>query len=255
MSSRKPLLLAAAGLAVSMFAGAALAADSARPLGVIELFTSQGNKSCPPADRYLAEIAAKGDVIALAYHVDYWDYLGWQDSFARKENTERQYGYMRAFNGRSVYTPQAVINGRADVNGASREAISGTLNRLSKAGRGMQVDIKVSSTPDGVAIEAGDAPSDAGGVPGKAHVVIVYFNPPQVVNVGKGENDGRRMIYWNAVSDVQTAGMWYGKSQRYDLPASEISKAAGSAVLLQAVSRDGLLGPIIGAAFIRRPSL
>ncbi|CAM5430834.1 hypothetical protein MAUB1S_07292 [Mycolicibacterium aubagnense] len=255
MSSLKPLLLAVAGLAVSMLATAAQAKEPVRPLGVVELFTSQGNKSCPPADRYLAEIAAKGDVIALAYHVDYWDYLGWQDSLARKENTERQYGYMRSFKGRSVYTPQAVINGRADVNGASREAISGALTRLNKTGEGMRIDITVTNTGDGISIEAGNAPSDAAGIPVKAHVVIVYFNPPQVVNVGNGENNGRKMTYWNAVSNVQTAGMWYGKAQRYDLPASEIAKAAGSAVLLQSVGRDGELGPIIGASFIRRPSV
>ncbi len=86
-----------------------------------------------------------------------------------------------------------------------------------------------------------------------AHVVVVYFDPPQTISIGKGENSGRRETYWNAVSDIQTAGMWHGKAQRYELPMSEISKRGGCAVLLQAMGKDGLPGPILGAAMIRNP--
>ena len=82
-----------------------------KPAGVVELFTSQGCSSCPPADAILEDLAKKGDVVALAYHVDYWDYLGWQDTLASPDNTARQYEYAKAFGVRSVYTPQAVING------------------------------------------------------------------------------------------------------------------------------------------------
>src|SRR5262245_27148421 len=99
--------LFAASLAMITGTGSA---ESRKPLGVLELFTSQGCNSCPPADALLAEMAAKGDVVALAYHVDYWDYLGWRDTLARPENTQRQRDYGRAFGIRSVYTPQAVIN-------------------------------------------------------------------------------------------------------------------------------------------------
>ena len=100
---------------------------------MVELFTSQGCSSCPPADALFAELAAKEDLVALAYHVDYWDYLGWQDTLSRKENTERQYDYMRAFGSRSVYTPQAVINGRVHVNGASRGEVDGALARMARS--------------------------------------------------------------------------------------------------------------------------
>ena len=93
MASRKSLWLAAFALAFSAFAGAGQTAEPDKPLGVVELFTSQGCNSCPPADALFAELAAKEDIIALAYHVDYWDYLGWQDTLSRKENTERQYDY------------------------------------------------------------------------------------------------------------------------------------------------------------------
>ncbi|MBZ9892361.1 thioredoxin family protein [Mesorhizobium sp. BR1-1-3] len=259
MASRKSLWLAALALAFSASAGAGHAGESDRaqtdrvqiekPLGVVELFTSQGCSSCPPADTLFSELAAKEDIVALAYHVDYWDYLGWQDTLGRKENTERQYDYMRAFGSRSVYTPQAVINGRVHVNGANRGEVDGALARMAKSGEGMRVAVKVSRTSDRVMIDAGDA----GNGPSDAHVVIVYFDPPQTVKVGEGENTGRKMTYWNAVTGIQTAGMWHGKAQRYELPMSEIAKKDGCAVLLQSVGKDGMPGPILGAAFIHKP--
>jgi hypothetical protein len=254
MASRKSLWLAAFALAFSAFAGTGESGELDRPqtdkpLGVVELFTSQGCNSCPPADALFAELAAKEDLVALAYHVDYWDYLGWQDTLSRKENTERQYDYMRAFGSRSVYTPQAVINGRVHVNGASRGEVDGALARMARIGEGMRVGIKVSRTSDRVMIDAGDA----GAGPSDAHVVIVYFDPPHTIKIGEGENTGRKMTYWNAVTSIQTAGMWHGKAQRYELPMSEIAKKGGCAVLLQSVGKDGLPGPILGAAFIRKP--
>ena len=254
MAFDRPLRLAALALAFSALAGTGLAAEigkpqTDRPLGVVELFTSQGCSSCPPADALFAELAAKEDIVALAYHVNYWDYLGWQDTLSRKENTERQYDYMRAFGNRSVYTPQAVINGRSHVNGASRKDVDGALARMDRTGEGMRVGIKVSRTNDRVMIDAGDA----GNGPRDAHVVIVYFDPPQTIEIAKGENSGRSMTYWNAVTGIQTAGMWHGEAQRYELPMSEISKKGGCAVLLQSVGKDGMPGAILGAAFIHKP--
>ncbi|TIV92263.1 MAG: DUF1223 domain-containing protein, partial [Mesorhizobium sp.] len=172
MAFRGRLRLAAVALALTALGGVALAAEPEkpatdkpqtdkpqidRPLGVVELFTSQGCSSCPPADEFFAELAGKDDIIALAYHVNYWDYLGWQDTLSTKENTERQYDYMRAFGSRSVYTPQAVINGRSHVNGASRKDVDGALARMDRTGEGMRVAIKVSRTSDRVMIDAGDA--------------------------------------------------------------------------------------------------
>ncbi|TIO36397.1 MAG: DUF1223 domain-containing protein, partial [Mesorhizobium sp.] len=125
MALRGPLRLTAVALVLTALSRVASAAElekvatgkpqTEKPLGVVELFTSQGCSSCPPADEFFAELAAKENVVALAYHVNYWDYLGWQDTLSNKENTERQYDYMRAFGSRSVYTPQAVINGRSHV--------------------------------------------------------------------------------------------------------------------------------------------
>jgi hypothetical protein len=224
------------------------------PLGVVELFTSQGCNSCPPADEFFADIATRSDVVALAYHVNYWDYLGWQDTLSSEKNTERQYDYMRAFHSRSVYTPQAVINGRTHVNGADRSAVDGALDEMEKTGQGMRVAIKVAHQGDGIVIDAGDAQPGPGALT-NAHLIVVYFDPPETVRIGKGENSGRQLTYWNAVSDIQTAGMWHGKAQRYELPTSEVTRTGGSAVLLQSVSTDGLPGPIIGAAFVQRPAM
>ncbi|WP_027059373.1 DUF1223 domain-containing protein [Mesorhizobium loti] len=259
MAWRKSLWLAALALAFSAFAGAGHAGEAERiqadkpqqdkPLGVVELFTSQGCSSCPPADAFFAELATREDIVALSYHVDYWDYLGWKDTLSRKENTERQYDYMRAFGSRSVYTPQAVLNGRVHVNGANRGEVDGALARMAKGGEGIRVPIKVSRTSDRVIIDAGDA----GSGPSDAHVVIVYFEQPQTVKIAQGENSGRKMTYWNAVTGIQTAGMWHGKAQRYELPMSEINKKGGCAVLLQSVGKDGMPGPILGAAFIHKP--
>src|SRR5690606_30056583 len=123
MKSRFFLSQAAALMLLPFFAGTVWADDASRPEGVIDLFTSQGCSSCPPCDEVVQEFARNPDFVALAYHVDYWDYLGWRDLMSKPESTERQYGYMRAFGSRSVYTPQVVINGRIHVNGAKRADI------------------------------------------------------------------------------------------------------------------------------------
>jgi hypothetical protein len=220
-----------------------------RPIGVVELFTSQGCSSCPPADGVFSDLVAGGDVVALSYHVDYWDYLGWRDTLGAPENTARQYEYMKAFGTQSVYTPQAVVNGRKHVNGADRQEVSRALLDLRDGQSGLTVDVKATRRGSGVMIEA-DA---ATGGPTEAEVVLVYFDPPTPVEIGHGENSGKMITYWNAVTSVQVAGMWHGKSTSFELPMREVSRkgAGGCAVLLQAVNPDGLPGPILGATVLK----
>jgi hypothetical protein len=239
--------LAAATALAGLSFGAALGAEVKKPAGVIELFTSQGCSSCPPADAIFSELVKRSDLVTLAYHVDYWDYLGWQDTLASHDNTARQYDYAKSFGASSVYTPQAVINGRTHVNGSSRSDISAMLAKLASAGKGMSVDIKVMRAGDTIVIEAGDGTGDE-----KGQVMLVYYDPARPVAIERGENKGRTMTYWNAVSAIQTAGMWHGAAARYEFPASEIAKkgTGGCAVLLQATGKDGLPGPILGAALI-----
>ena len=240
--------LAATALAFSMFSGTCLAGEAKPPLGVVELFTSQGCSSCPPADKLFGELAARGDIVALAYHVDYWDYLGWHDTLASDENSARQYDYMHAFDKRSVYTPQAVINGRTDASATSATEIEKTLLDLKAGGKGLTVPISVRRAGDSVVIEAGEGSPDA-----RAAIVLVSFAPPTPIVIRKGENKGQSITYWNAVLRVQTVGMWRGAFARFEMPASEVVRkgAGGCAVLLQSVSADGRPGPILGATIVR----
>ncbi len=241
MDFKRPARLALALLACS--AGLAVAGD--RPYGVIELFTSQGCNSCPPADGNLAALSKRGDVITLGYHVNYWDYLGWRDTLATPENTARQNEYKKSFQARSVYTPQAVVNGRVHVNGAQRQALEGALSSLSMNGDGMDVSVDVERRGDTVVITAGDDPERR-----DAHIMLVYYDRPTSIEVADGENSGQRIFYVNPVTRFQTAGMWHGEKKQFELPASEFARngAGGCAILLQSVARDGGPGPILGAA-------
>lgn len=218
-----------------------------RPLGVVELFTSQGCNSCPPADSVLMELSKKDDVIALGYHVDYWDYLGWKDTLGSRRFTERQYGYASSFGARTVYTPQAVVNGRADFNGASRNKILGALETMGKNGQGMSATISVSRQGNAITMDVDGAHGEK-----EVHLVLVTFAKTQPVKIERGENRGKTILYTNPVTRVQTIGMWHGGPQRFELPESEVMKdvTGGCAVLLQSVTAQGHPSEIIGAALI-----
>lgn len=236
----------AAMLCAVLSAAPSLAGDIVKPRGVVELFTSQGCSSCPPADAVLAELVRQGDVVALGYHVDYWDYLGWKDTLARPENTERQKLYGQAFGKHEVYTPQAVINGRLHVKGGMRDTVQAALSEFEQTGKGMVVDIKVTRTGESLLIDAGEAP----GRQGDAHLILVQFDAARPVLIERGANKGQTISYVNPVVAVQAAGMWHGKAARFELPRREIEKKGGCAILLQEVGKDGLPGPILGAAVL-----
>ncbi|GAB4355187.1 MAG: thioredoxin family protein [Oricola sp.] len=242
----------AAGLAFSG-SRAADAGDGtfAKPLGVVELFTSQGCNSCPPADAALRKLAARGDVVALGYHVDYWDYLGWSDTLGSKANTERQYAYARGLKRRGVYTPQAVINGRAHTNGGRYREIVAAMEQDMAAARGPAIGVKLTDLGDRIHVET---EGTAGGDAGKVHIVLVYFRRHSEVDIKRGENAGRTIGYVNAVVDYQTIGMWEGAPLTVDIPHSELAakNADGCAVLLQKATSGGDPGEIIGAAILPR---
>jgi len=232
-------------------ASAQESAASARPLAVVELFTSQGCGACPPADALLARLADRGDVVALAFHVDYWDYLGWRDTLGSADNTARQSAYGRQFGNRSVYTPQIVVNGRKPMSGGKTRMVESAIGHLAEAGAGLTVDVSARYTADSLLIETGAAEDG-----GKAHVVVAFFEPSTQIDIGDGKNRGRKVVYRNAVLATQGVGMWHGKKARFELPITEMEKrnAGGCAVLLQAVGEDGLPGEIFGAAIVAMPS-
>ena len=240
--------LFAAAVLLALSTGSASAEDVARPKAVVELFTSQGCNSCPPADEMLGRLALEDDVIALAYHVDYWDYLGWKDTLASGENTARQQEYSRALGNRSVYTPQAIVNGRVHMNGAKQAKVKAAIERMAGTRSGMTVDVDVAYKGGSVIITTGSADTPVT----DAHVVLVYFHPASRVDIARGENKGRQFTFRNAVAGFHTAGMWHGVPAKYELPMSEIAKrgAGGCAVLVQERTAGGLPGPILGAAII-----
>lgn len=232
-------------LAGLLYAGVALAGEVRAPKGVVELFTSQGCSSCPPADATLGNLVAQGDLVALSYHVDYWNYLGWTDTLSSKENTERQYGYAKTLGRSGVYTPQAIINGRDHVKGTDPAVINDKVEELGKAGKGLIVPVTAAMRGDEIEIEIGDGK-------GQADVVVAYFTKRQQVEVTKGENSGKTMDYWHAVYDVQSVGTWNGQSMKLTLPGKIMgkSKKDGCAILLQASGPSGEPAAILGATIL-----
>jgi hypothetical protein len=215
----------------------------AKPLGVVELFTSQGCNSCPPADAALGRFVRQGNLVVLAYHVDYWDYLGWKDTLGSRANTERQYAYAKAFGSSQVYTPQAVINGRSQMNGGYVGEVEAELSTLDRSGEGMAVDISVRDAGHFYIVEAGAA---KGGT-GEARVVLVSYAPQRDIPIRRGENSGHTITYWHAVTGTHIAGIWHGKPTRYEVPKAALPSDGGLAVLLQS-GPAGVAGPILGAA-------
>ncbi len=214
---------------------AALMPQDGKPKGVVELFTSQGCSSCPPADAAFRKLVDQGDVIALAYHVDYWNYLGWADTLSSKENTARQYGYARMLGRSNVYTPQVIVNGRDHMAGADLDGINSKIDTYSAAkAKGLTVPVDAAMRGDELEIKIGAGE-------GKANVVIVYFDKEKTIDVEKGENSGQKISYCNSVSNVETVGMWDGKATSLTLPATVLEKPEleGCAILLQAATADG----------------
>lgn len=239
------LAFALPALTVSIWAGHSGAAEAGEYTGVVELFTSQGCSSCPPADAELARLVKEGEVLALSYHVDYWNYLGWADTLSSPASTERQYGYARTLGRKNVYTPQVVVNGRDHVNGADRAAVDRIVRTLSESGAGLSVDVTASMDKDGLTISVGPGQ-------GKADIVAVYFDDATRVEIERGENAGRTVTYHHSVREMETVGMWDGGAVKLKLPPSVMSAypGRGCAILLQVVGQDGSPGRILGATMI-----
>ncbi|EJC81684.1 uncharacterized secreted protein [Rhizobium leguminosarum bv. trifolii WSM2297] len=234
---------------IPLIAGVALAsslhAEDGTPKGVVELFTAQGCSSCPPADAAFRKLVSQGDVIALAYHVDYWNYLGWADTLSSKENTERQYGYARTMGRSNVYTPQAIVNGRGHLAGADLSGINSKIDTYSGEGNGLTVPISASMRGDELEIKIGAGQ-------GKANVVMVYFDKEKTIEVEKGENSGKKLSYLHSVTNVETVGMWDGKATSLTLPASVLQRPQleGCAILLQSATDNGDPAAILGATVV-----
>lgn len=209
-------------------------AGFAAPLTVVELFTSQGCSSCPPADAFLGELAGRVAILALSQHVDYWDYIGWKDTFARHAATERQQAYAKRLGGRYVYTPQMVVGGRAEAVGSDR----GSVERLVAEPR--VAAPRISVHPEGnhrvrLVLSAGAADSPA-------TIWLVGFDPRRDVVIDRGENGGRTLAYHNVVREFRKVGTWHGQELAVILDRASM-RHEGGAVIVQS---DGT-GPILTA--------
>ena len=231
---------------LALGASTAFAQEVVKPKGVVELFTSQGCSSCPPADKALETLAREGEVVALSYHVDYWNYLGWADTLASKDNTDRQYAYARMFGRNGVYTPQAVLNGREHINGADITGIRSRISAMPGESKGLEVPVDVEVKNDELRIRVGAGE-------GKANIVIAYFERQRTIDIDTGENRGKTVDYWHAVTDMETIGMWEGKETNLVLPADMLKKkkkAGGCAVLIQRMQSADTPGAILGATVL-----
>ena len=209
------------------------AAETNRAKPVIELFTSQGCSSCPPADKLLAELAKRDDIIALSYNVDYWDYLGWKDTLASPANTKRQYAYARARGDGKVYTPQVIVDGLRHVVGSRADKITSALAATEKHRNSNTVSMDVTTTETELLINLdGTAPAAAK----SATIFIATVQPAVKVKIKRGENHGRRITYHNVVRKLAAVATWSGGPKRITLKRRDIAGKSGerNVVLVQA---------------------
>lgn len=213
-------------------------------VNVIELFTSQGCSSCPPADALMKTYATQPDLLVLSLPVDYWDYLGWKDTLGNPKNTERQRNYAKARGDGQIYTPQAVINGVAHVNGASRKDIDQAIIDSEKQIEANRVPIRSWTERGNILIEAGPALETA--TMKEATIWLAVIQKSAEVTVPSGENRGKTLTYTNVVRELTTVGTWTGQPMRIQLARAALMRPQMESVAI--LIQQGKAGPIIGAA-------
>ncbi|BBF94670.1 DUF1223 domain-containing protein [Blastochloris tepida] len=245
MIQRLRFLLAMLAAAAVPAPPAALGADA--PL-VVELFTSQGCSSCPPADTFIGELAERPGVIALSLAVDYWDYLGWKDTLAHPAHSDRQRAYAEARGDRLVFTPQVVVNGRNSVPGHDRAAIERALQAartdapvpVSAAVNGERIDVTVGGTAG-----TGSAPARSG------EVWVLGVQRRAAVEIGRGENAGQTATYRNVVRHIRRIADWTGQTTKVAVErAAFAGRECDLLVVLVQTAPEGRLGPVVGASVV-----
>ena len=205
---------------------------------VVELFTSQGCPSCPPADKLLHELAQRDDVIPLALHVDYWDYIGWKDEFSHPDYAKRQRGYAVQAKRRSVYTPQMIVNGVTDIVGARRMELSKAIAH--HADLPSRVELSVNRSGSEILINA--QPTN---VDGPLIVRMLRYTPQRSAHITRGENAGHTMLYANVTESWTVLAEWDGTTA---LTLTSVVEGDKPVVVL--VQQDQH-GPILAAVRLR----
>jgi hypothetical protein len=213
---------------------------AAPPQAVVELFTSQGCSSCPPADAILLELARRPDLIAVTLPVDYWDYLGWKDTLSQPTFGARQRAYAHMRGDRQVYTPQVIVNGAKPCLGSNRAEIEHTI--ASNGGAGLPVNVTTTERDNKVVIEVD------GSTQRPADLWILPVLRLRTVAIARGENRGRTGTYANVVRGFVRVGEWHGGPARFEVPLPEARKEADGYVVLLQAAHGAKPGVILGAA-------
>ncbi len=192
---------------------------------LVELYTSQGCSSCPPADALLQQMAMQPGIIPLAMHVDYWDYIGWRDTFAQEKFSNRQRKYAAAQSERMIYTPQMIVAGGARVKGYDSAEARAAIGAARSA-----VELTITRSGEDVVISA--TPRTA--LSGEYVVDMVRYRPKSVVQIERGENQGLAIAYHNIVTSWENLGQWNGEA-----PLNLRARAAGDAPVVVIVQRKG----------------
>jgi hypothetical protein len=236
---RRQFLTAGAALTgAALLAGRAAAREMSSGPWAIELFSSQGCSSCPPADRLLGVLARRPDIVALSFHVDYWDYIGWKDRFATRATTERQRVYARVLKQRYVYTPEIVVDGTAHDPGINQTSIDALLAKAAR--RSPKRATPQLDCPPGGALTIRLAPFKLPN--GPADIVLAVYDRRHSTPVHAGENDGRTIENFNVVRQFEQISRWDGSDAHWEVSADRFKPDQGLAVLVQCADQ----GPILG---------
>jgi hypothetical protein len=210
-------------------------AGTNKPLTVVELFTSQGCSSCPPADAYLGDLAALDEsrgILALSFHVDYWDNLGWKDPYSSADNTRRQRNYAQYMDLRYIYTPQIVVQGTLQGTGSDRQTIA---KKIKAARKMSSVDVQLQRNDNTVQVLLADANR-----PVNADIHMVIYDKEHTTDIRRGENSGKSITNRNVVRSVKKIGSWTGSETSMSLPLDDNGDAC--AVIIQSRATGAILG-------------
>jgi hypothetical protein len=210
---------------------------------VIELFTSQGCSSCPPADKLIGQLTQNPALVALSLPINYWDYLGWKDTLALPRHTQRQYAYAHARGDRQVYTPQVVVNGVMHVLGSDKAAIEKAIAQSRLNPDTMAVPVKVTVANGAISVNVPQ--STLHGV-----VWLCGVRRAADVKIGRGENHGRTITYHNVVRGWHMLGEWSGKPASWNVPVSDLKGSVDEAAVIVQERHDGNPSRVLGASIV-----
>src|SRR5262245_8281347 len=237
--------LSAGELVAVALAGPANAETPAPAIkSVLELSTSQGCSSGPPADALLAELGSNPEIVTLSYSVDYWNYLGWHDTLSSPANSGRQRDYARMRGDGKVYTPQIVVDGLTHDNGANEAAIEMAMRNAAEQLEVVRVPVSIEAEGDTLVIDVGAAPSASD--KRAATVWLAVAKKDVTVRITRGENRGRTLSYHHPVRELTPVGMWNGEAMTIKLPLKELKTRGGDCLV--ALLQVENAGPILGAA-------